>query len=69
MSRTEHPTRPSLARVAGYTFGGTYVLGTWVYGTWYIWEHWAGYWGSGTLAWYGFMRAIVWPVWVVQPLL
>jgi hypothetical protein len=45
-----------------------YVVGTWIYGGWYIWEHWAGYWGYGNLAWYAFIRAIVWPVWVLLAL-
>ena len=68
MSRTEHPARSSLTRVVGFTLGGIYVLGTWVYGIWYIWEHWAGYWSFGPLAWYGFMRGLIWPVWVALAL-
>ena len=50
--------------VLGMGLLGVYIAGAWVYGTWYDWEHWQGYWGSCTLAWHGFMRALVWPVWV-----
>ncbi len=49
--------------------GGAYLLGTWIYGIWYVWEHWEGSTQIGTLAGAGIVRAIVWPWWVVQPLL
>ena len=49
--------RPRPLKALGMAFGAVYALGTWIYGTWYVWEHWAGYWSFGTLAWYGFMRA------------
>jgi hypothetical protein len=48
--------------------GGAYLLGAWIYGLWYVWEHWAGSTHIGTLAGTGFVRAIVWPVWVVLAL-
>ena len=69
MSRTEQPARPTLTRVAGLTLGGIYVLGTWVYGTWYVWEYWSRDMGFGLLAWHGFMRALIWPVWVALALI
>ena len=47
---------------------GVYIAGTWVYGTWYIWEYWSRDMGYGLLAWYGFMRALIWPVWVALAL-
>ncbi len=46
-------------KALGMALLGVYIAGTWVYGTWYVWDHWQGFWGAGTLAWYGFMRAIV----------
>ena len=49
--------------------GGAYLLGVWIYGLWYVWEHWEGSTQIGTLTGVGFVRAIVWPFWVVQPLL
>ena len=48
--------------VLGMTLLAVYIADAWVYGTWYVWEHWAGYWSFGALAWHGFMRALVWPV-------
>ena len=48
--------------------GGAYLLGVWIYGLWYGWENWAEAGHIGTLAGVGFMRAIVWSWWVVQPL-
>ena len=48
---------------------GVYVLGIWIYGLWYVWEHWEGSTHVGSLAGTGFVRAIVWPVWVVLPLI
>jgi hypothetical protein len=48
---------------------GAYVLGIWIYGVWYLWEHWAESSHIGTLAGHAIIRAIVWPWWVVQPLL
>ena len=54
--------------VLGMDLLGVYIAGTWVYGTCYVWEHWQGYWGSCTLAWHGFMRALVWPVWLALAL-
>ena len=55
-------------RVAGFIVGGVYIAGTWVYGIWYIWEYWSRDIGYGLLAWYGFMRALIWPVWVALAL-
>ncbi len=49
--------------------GGAYVLGIWIYGLWYVWEHWEGSTHIGTLAGVGFVRAIVWPVWVALALM
>ncbi len=46
-----------------------YVLGIWIYGLWYVWEHWEGSTQIGTLAGVGFVRAIVWPLWVALSLL
>ena len=60
--------RPRLLKALGMALGAVYVLGTWVYGTWYVWEHWAGYWNFAPLAWYGFMHALIWPVWVALAL-
>ena len=48
--------------------GGVYVLGAWIYGLWYVWEHWAGSSQIATLAGVGFVRAIIWPVWVALAL-
>ncbi len=48
---------------------GVYIAGTWVYGTWYIWKYWSRDMGYGLLAWYGFMRALIWPVWVALALM
>jgi hypothetical protein len=49
--------------------GGVYLLGVWIYGLWYVWENWEGAKQIGTLAGHAIMRAVVWPWWVVQPLL
>ncbi len=46
-----------------------YAVGTWVYAMLYIWENWAGFWSFGTLAYYAFMRALVWPLWVFLDLI
>ena len=53
----------------GKILGGAYVLGIWIYGLWYVWEHWAEASNIGTLAGVAFVRAIVWPVWVVLALM
>ena len=45
-----------------------YVIGTWVYGVVYIWNHWAGAEHYGVLAWYAFIRALIWPVWLLLEL-
>ncbi len=45
--------------------GSAYVLGVWIYGVSYVWEHWAEASHIGSLAGVGFVRAIIWPVWVV----
>ncbi len=50
-------------------FVGAYVLGIWVYGLWYVWEHWAGSNHIGSLAGRGFIRAVVWPWWVLLDLI
>ena len=55
-------------KVLGMAVLGVYVAGTWAYGIWYIWEYWQGYWGFGILAWNGFIRALIWPVWVALAL-
>jgi len=57
-----------LPKALGAALLGVYIAGTWVYGIWYIWEHWSRDMGYGLLAWYGFMRAIIWPVWVALAL-
>ena len=49
--------------------GGVYVLGIWIYGLWYVWEHWEGSTHIGTLAGVGFVRAVVWPLWVLLHLM
>ncbi len=49
--------------------GGVYLLGAWIYGLWYVWENWEGAKQIGTLAGHAFLRAVVWPWWVVQGLL
>ncbi len=53
----------------GKILSGAYVIGIWIYGLWYVWEHWEGSTHIGTLAGVGFMRAIIWPVWVALSLL
>ena len=57
-----------MKRAVGYGFLGVYVLGHWCYTGYYMWENWAGFWLSGTLAYYASMRAMIWPVWVVLAL-
>ncbi len=57
---------PRDLKAAGITLGLVYLLGYWLYGVWYVWEHWSGYSGFDIL--YGFMRAIIWPVWVALAL-
>ncbi len=52
-------------KVIIWTFGGIYAIGTWVYGIWYIWQHWGGVSSTGMLAYYGFIRALIWPVWLI----
>jgi hypothetical protein len=49
--------------------GGAYLLGAWIYGLWYVWEHWEGATQVGSLAGVGFVRAIVWPLWVALALM
>ena len=49
----------------GKILGGAYVLGIWIYGLWYVWENWAEAGQIGTLAGVGFIRAVVWPLWVL----
>ncbi len=49
--------------------GSFYLLGAWIYGLWYVWEHWEGATQIGTLAGTGFVRALIWPVWVLLPLM
>ena len=48
--------------------GGAYVVGIWIYGVWYVWEHWAESNYIGSLVGRGFLRAIVWPFWVLLQL-
>ena len=53
----------------GWAVAIVYAVGSWVYGVAYIWEHWAGFWNYGSLAYYAFMRALVWPLWVFLDLI
>ena len=58
--------KPRDLKAAGITLGLVYLLGYWLYGAWYVWEHWSGFSGFDIL--YGFMRAIIWPVWLAMAL-
>ena len=62
-------SRPRPLKVFGMGVLDVYIAGTWVYGTWYVWKHWAGYWNFGAPAYYVFMRAIIWPIWVALALM
>ena len=60
--------RPMLNRL-GWAGAFGYAIGAWVYSVLYIWEHWGGLWNYGALAYYAFMRALVWPLWVFLDLI
>ena len=64
---SQHTDTQSVLRMVGISLGLGYVLGYWIYGVWYVWEHWSGYSGFDIL--YGFMRAIIWPVWLALALM
>lgn len=59
---------PSAAGLEWWMLPATvYAVGTWVYGGWYIWLHWAeaDLWSYGVLMYYAFIRALIWPIWMV----
>ena len=66
-NQEEERPRPNIARAAGMVALGVYIVGYWIYGGWYVWAHWSGY--SGFEILYGFVRAIIWPVWVALALM
>ena len=61
-----HFKSPAL-RAAASGFSLLYVACYWAYAGFYIWQHWAelGFWHYGLLAYHAFIRAIIWPLWVM----
>ena len=58
-----------MLRHAGRTIGVVYLFGTWIYGTLYIWEHRADFSDFAWLTWQAFLRALIWPMWVILDLI
>ena len=58
-----------MLRHAGKSVGVVYLFGTWVYGALYLWDHRAGYVDFANVAWHAFLRAIIWPIWVILDLI
>ena len=56
-------------RQAGRTVGFVYLFGTWIYSALYLWNHRADFSDFATLVWHTFLRALLWPMWVVLDLI
>ncbi len=58
-----------MLRQAGKSAGFVYLFGTWVYGALFLWGHQLDFSDFATLAGHTFLRALVWPMWVILDLI